>query len=238
MKFSTLRFGIATVGSMIIIGCAPTFTEPEPPRAIIIFDYVPPAEAVPGSAGSTFAIVGSKFTTPIPLFRTFANNMTNDFGEILTARGYGVRGPFRLYDNLTYSDKEESDLILTAEVKFSSDTSQITYSSLGHVPSGSITVSCHVNLIMSESLTNERLWSKSVAITPFVVDLRARKGYPMGANLAGLLKNENLFYSSVGHALDAQYTEIMNKIYGYLDPKQMSIVTESARELRKRKVNR
>ena len=60
----------------------------------------------------------------------------------------------------------------------------------------------------------------------------------MGVNLASLLKNENKFYSDVAHALEAQYTEIMNKIYGYLDPDQMAIVTTSARDLRKRKVNR
>ena len=164
--------------------------------------------------------------------------MTKDFGEILTARGFGVRGPFMEYDHLTYSDKEGSDLILTAEVKFSADTSQISYSSLGYIPRGAVTVSCHVNLIVSESLTNERLWSKSVAITPFTVNLQARNGYPMGVNLASLLKNENKFYSDVAHALEAQYTEIMNKIYGYLDPDQMAIVTTSARDLRKRKVNR
>ena len=238
MRNSTLRFCTITVVCIVVSGCASTVTEPEPPRAVITFDYTPPAEAIPGSAKSTFAIVGSQFDTPVPLFRTFASNMTKDFGEILTARGFGVRGPFMEYNNLTYSDKEGSDLILTADVKFTSDTSQITYSSLGNIPSGDVLVNCHVNLIVSESLTNERLWSKSVAITPFTVNLRARNRYPMGANLASLLKNENKFYSDVGYALDAQYTEIMNKIYGYLEPKQMAIVTTSARDLRKRKVNR
>ena len=238
VRIHALRLGILTLVCTMIVGCAPVVTEPEPQRATITFDYEPPADAIPGSANSTFAVVGSRFDTPVPLFRTFASNMTKDFGEILTARGFGVRGPFMEYDHLTYSDKEGSDLILTAEVKFSSDTSQITYSSLGYIPRGAVTVSCHVNLIVSESLTNERLWSKSVAITPFTVNLRARKGYPMGVNLASLLKNENKFYSDVAHALEAQYTEIMNRIYGYLDPKQMAIVTTSARDLRKRKVNR
>ena len=232
------RLGILTLVCAMIVGCTPIVTEPEPQRATITFDYEPPADAIPGSANSTFAVVGSRFDTPVPLFRTFANNMTNDFGEILTARGFGVRGPFMNYNSMTYSDKEGSDLTLTAEVKFISDTSQITYSSLGYIPRGSVTVNCHVNLIVSESLTNERLWSKSVAITPFEANLQARHGYPSGANLASLLKNEKSFYSNVGHGLEAQYAEIMNKIYGYLDPKEMAIVTASAKDLRKRKVNR
>ena len=95
-----------------------------------LLDYTPRAESTPGSADTTFAVVGAQFKTPVPLFRTFASNMTKDFEEILTARGFGVRGPFMEYNDMTYSDKEGSDLILTAEVEFSSDTSQIKYSSL------------------------------------------------------------------------------------------------------------
>ena len=219
----------------MIASCVPINTEPEPPRAIITFDYMPSAEATPGSAGATFAIVGAQFETPVPLFRTFASNMTKDFGEILTARGFGIRGPFMVYDDMTYSDKEGSDLTLTAEVDFSSDTSQIRYSSL-RIPSGSVVVKCHVNLIVSESLINERLWTRSIAITPFTVNLLSRNAYTARASLATLLVNENKFYSDVGRALEAQYTEIMNKIYGYLDSKEMAIVTQAARDLRERKV--
>lgn len=235
MKYSILRFGIVAVVCVIIVGCASVTTEPEPPRAIITFDYTPLTEAVPGSADATFAIVGTQFDTPIPLFRTFASNMTKDFGEILTARGFGVRGPFMAYNDLTYSDKEGSDLILTTEVEFSSDTSQIRYSSLG-IPSGSVTVKSHVNLIVSESLTNERLWTRSIAITPFTVNLLSRNAYSGRASLDALLINENKFYSDVGRALESHYTEIMNKIYGYLNSKDMAILTQSARDLRKRKV--
>ena len=139
------------------------------------------------------------------------------------------------YNDMTYADKEGSDLTLTAEVEFSPDTSQIRYSSFG-IPSGSVTVKSHVNLIVSESLTNERLWTRSIAITPFTVNLQSRNAYTVRANLANLLVNENRFYSNVSHALEAQYTEIMNKIYGYLEAKEMAVVTQSARDLRKEKV--
>ena len=235
MRLLVFQFSVIVVVCIIIAGCVTTTVEPEPPRAIVNFDYTPPSEAIPGSADATFAIVGTRFDTPVPLFRTFASNMTKDFGEILTTRGFGVRGPFMAYDDMTYSDKEGSDLMLTAEVEFSSDTSQIRYSSFG-IPSGSVTVKCHVNLIVSDSLTNARLWTRSIAITPFTVPLLSRNAYSVRASLATLLVNENRFYSNVSHALEAQYTEIMNKIYGYLDAKEMAIVTQSARDLRKKKI--
>ena len=237
MRYSTLYFSIVAIVFVILVGCVPTTIEPEPPRAIVNFDYTPPAEAVPGSADATFAVVGTRFDTPIQLFRTFASNMTKDFGEILTARGFGVRGPFMAYNDMTYTDKEGSDMTLTAEVEFSSDTSQIQYSSFG-IPSGSVTVKCHVNLIVSESLTNERLWTRSIAITPFTVNLRSRNTYTTRASLTTLLVNESRFFSDVSHSLDAQYTEIMNKIYGYLEAKGMAVVAKSARDLRKKKIVR
>ena len=237
MRDSILYSSFMAMISVFLAGCIPANIEPEPPRAIVNFDYTPPSEAIPGSADATFAIVGTRFDTPISLFRTFASNMTKDFGEIVTARGFGVRGPFMTYDDMTYSDKEGSDLMLTAEVEFSSDTSQIQYSSFG-IPSGSVTVKCHISLMVSESITNERLWTRSIAITPFTVSLISRKAYTTRASLANLLVNENRFYSDVSQALEVQYAEIMNKIHGYLEAKEMAILTQSARDLRKKKVIR
>jgi len=235
-----MRFSIIIVVFITVAGCA-VHVEPELPRAIITFDYSPP-EMMPGSANLTFAVVGAEIVggrrgTPIPLFKTFASNMTKDFSEILTARGFSVKGPFQDYDIMTYTDKEGTDLILTAEVEFSSDTTQIRPSSIGRL-NGSIIVSCHVNLVAYESLTRNRLWTKSVAITPITVELISRNVYPNGASLATLLVNENKFHNDVGRALESQYTEIMNRIYGYIEPEGMSIVGEAAQKLRQQKIVR
>lgn len=240
MKHLTMRFSIIIVVFITVAGCA-VHVEPELPRAIITFDYSPP-EMMPGSANLTFAVVGAEIVggrrgTPIPLFKTFASNMTKDFSEILTARGFSVKGPFQDYDIMTYTDKEGTDLILTAEVEFSSDTTQIRPSSIGRL-NGSIIVSCHVNLVAYESLTRNRLWTKSVAITPITVELISRNVYPNGASLATLLVNENKFHNDVGRALESQYTEIMNRIYGYIEPEGMSIVGEAAQKLRQQKIVR
>ena len=238
MKHLALRFSIIAATFITLIGCA-VHVEPEPPRAIITFDYSPP-ETTPGSANLTFAVVGAEIVderrgTPIPLFKTFASNMTKDFAEILTARGFSVKGPFQDYDRMTYSDKEGTDLILTAEVEFSSDTTQLRYSSIGTI-NGSIIVSCHVNLVAKESLTRNRLWTKSVAITPITVELISRKAYPNGARLARLLVNENKFHNDLGRALEGQYNEVLNRIYGYIEPEDMATVGEAAKKLRKQKI--
>ena len=236
MKCTILCLAIVCV---TIAGCLSTVVEPEPVRAIITFDYSPP-ETTPGSANLTFAVVGAEIVggkrgTPIPLFKTFASNMTKDFAEILTARGFSVKGPFQDYDIMTYTDKEGTDLILTAEVEFSSDITQIRPSSIGRL-NGSIIVTCHVNLVAYESLTRNRLWTKSVAITPITVELVSRNVYPSGASLATLLINENKFHNDVGRALEGQYTEVLNRIYGYIEPESMTIVGDAAKKLRDQKI--
>ena len=232
MRYSTLQLSIVAVVCMVIAGCAPI--EPEPPRAILTFDYKP-REAAPGSADVVFAVVGVRIDTPVGLFRDFARNMANDFGEILTARGFSVKGPFQEYDLMTYSDKEGSDLVLSAEVEFTSDLTQLSYTTISRVK-GPLTVSCHVNLVARESLTNNRLWTKSIAITPVRVGVDSRRAYPNGASLHALLVQENQLYGALGRALEAQYTEIMNRIYGYLDPKEMATVKQAAQKLREQKV--
>ena len=229
MRYLTLQLGIIVVVCMVMVACAQ-----KPPRAIITFDYEPIPDAAPGSTNVTFAIINTQFEGPVPLFSTFADNMAKDFAEILTAHGFGIRGPFISHDSMTYSDREQSDLTLTAEVNFTPDTSQI-YWRLGGRPNGLVIIKSHLNLVISESLTNERLWTRSVAIQPFTVAFRSKKFYSTQSNLTTFLVNDNQFYSDVGRALEIQYTEIMNKIYGYLNTTDMVVVAQSARDLRARK---
>ena len=50
------------------------------------------------------------------------------------------------------------------------------------------------------------------------------------------METDNSFYSDIGRVFESQYDEILNKIYIYLDPREMAIVKNQAMELRKRKV--
>ncbi len=47
--------------------------------------------------------------------------MTKDFEEVLTAKGYTIEGVYRTFDEMNYPNKEGSDLIVTAKVKFDAD---------------------------------------------------------------------------------------------------------------------
>ena len=219
----------------------------EPPRTNIIFDYIPATKAPVGSTNITFAVVNTYFETPVPMFKEFAENMTKDFQEILTEKGYHIKGPFKNYDEMIYPDKEGSNLLLEADVKFRSDTSQLRWDNVEvkfeskeakeyYRASGSITINCHINLILYESLTRERMWTKSLSITPLVVTILSHEMYPSKATLAGQLKEDNQFHADLGKALQSQYNEIMSKIEAYLDPREMKILAKQVQQLRKQKV--
>ena len=271
MRFSVLGALVSLLCIVVLAGCAAT---PQPPRSIITFDYTPANEDDTGSAGVTFAVLETQlltsnqlnvtqlvFQTPSPLIADFANNMTKDFMELLSSRGYGVRGPFKSYDDMIHPEKEGSDLLLAAEVDIDLDVSGVrhyykdrTFGVDGYAFAGPVKVRANVNLIVYESLTNTKMWKKNIAIPPQTVRLKSHNLYTAGY-LAQLglgsvshpdvrgsilfyewLKSENKFYSGVGRVLESQYADILNRIFDYLDPREMSMVKSQSMELRKKKV--
>ena len=252
-----MKYAITILKSMLILymglaitGCA-IFGSSEPPvrRIEPRFDYEP-VEAAREKRDITIAAVGSQFEIPIgqnpsPLFERFASNMADDFGEIITARGYTLRGPFQTFDEMTFVDKDNSNLILTAKVTFIDDLTgtDVRYNkgawgigAGGWKVSGEILVSGRISLIISESLTNEKMWTKSVNIRSIAVELTPTLYERRTITVADVLKNDDRFYTELGKLLDKQYYEIMNRTYGYLDPREMMLINKQAAELRKRKV--
>ena len=275
MRFSTLQINVAAViCSIVIAGC--TSMPAEPLREVIAFSHTPKEEAAPGSSDVTFAVVGAQLAdpvqqvqglallqAPVPLFEDFANTMTKDFMEVLNARGFGVTGPFENYDKIIHPVKEASDLLLTAEVTFTADMSDVRFGKtfIGksffdktryYTLAGSCRVKSDVTLVLSECLTNEPMWSKSIPMEQFTVPFdNVHPSYSQydlvtfaatyGETLADIpiglfIEKDNKFHADLGHALEKQYDEILNKIYIYLDPREMAIVKNQAMELRKRKV--
>ncbi len=189
MRYFCQFFLAAMTCFVVIAGCGglPAM----PPREPISFDYTPEAEAAPGSADVTFVVVGAQLAKPAqqtaaqglfnvqtPLFDDFANTMTNDFMEVLNARGFGVTGPFKTYDEVIHPVKEGNDLLLTAQVNIITNTSDIRVDSYTRPPftetkyyalGGSVSVICDVKLVLLELLTNEPMWTKNVALDPFEV---------------------------------------------------------------------
>lgn len=260
MKTSSIKWlHICIIAVVCVIsGCATTSRDMVA-RINPNFDYTP-NETVAGNTGITFAAVGSQLSQRqgnlrtssldgtglprIPMIQRFISNMAADFGEVITARGYTLRGPFKTYDEMTFVDKDNSNLILTANIDFNVDYSatrieykrSILLSSLSsYAVSGSVAMRPRVTLLINESLTNEKMWTKSVNITPINVYIES-SGYPSGSiTFEEVLANDDEAFTELGMQLEKMYNEILNRAYGYLDPREISLLNKQAAELRKRK---
>ncbi len=255
-------FTLAALCITIFGGCVAT-REEIVLRRRPTFDYMP-EEDIAGKTGITFAVIGSQFgqnpgypSSPypymdpsgggspimmvglpsIPMFNRFSSNMAADFGEIITARGYTLRGPFPTFDDMTFVDKSNSNLILTAQINFNFDTSNIrviSYSKYWEY-TGSIYMNPRVTLLIHESLTNEKMWTKSVNITPIALPIGISKWNSPNVSFKRFLEVDNAVYSALGMQLEAMYKEILNRTYGYLDPREVDIIAKQAQDLRARK---
>lgn len=212
-----------------------------------IFDYSPPQQAKPAAANVTFAVVGATFPgSTSTLFQQFTQNISQDFFEILTSRGYTVRGPFQTYDDITFPDKKGSDLILMPELQINWDTRNLRWEpSFGaalfgksaYTGEGNLVLTGRINLVVAESLSHEKMWTKSVDIPPLTVRVDETAAYSIpNVPIQQLLESEPSVYNPVAKALEMQYKIILDRANQYLDPDEMQIVKKQAQEIRIKKV--
>ena len=261
-----LRVALVAWAALLAVGCVAPTAGPTTQRIAPTFDYTPAANAEPMSANITFAVVGSTFRvgsraeryeTPVPLFERFSSSMAHDFAEILTARGFTIRGPFATYDEMTFPDKENSNLVLSATVNLTPDISGLetvelttlagvvdavlgarrtTSDGKYYKTKGTMRLEGRVTLVVAESLTNEKMWTKSVDIEPVNVTLNGEHIFPARTiHLAEVLEHENQLYTDLGRALASRYVEIMERTHAYLDPREMALIDRQADSLRERK---
>jgi len=240
---------VAAAALLGALGCVTMSEEPEESYTPT-FDYAPPEQAQPRSAGVAFIVVGSQVVgPPVDIFQQFAGNLPADFQEMLLARGFSVRGPFPTYDELTYPDKKNSDLILMPRITFAVDTSALRWTTdvaatlfasggVSYVkPHGNVTVSGRLDLIVSESLSNEKMWSKSVSIPAVVVPVRGTGSYrSRQVPLQLLLEHEKGLRWDLARKLDQIYKETLSRAWSYLDPEEMRAVKKQSLQIRERKV--
>lgn len=242
--------------------CVPPQPTPPPEVYLPRFDWDPPSKAQPGSSRVTFAIVSPQFSahaasawagldgTP-PVLRDLQQALGAHFAELLTSKGFTTRGPFGTYMDMTFPDKKGSDLVLHSDI-------DITIADAGRSASphltlvgptrfsfrGTAELSGRVVLVLSETLSNERMWVKAV-------ELPAKRVAWVGTDLFAVQQNgdgtvvappfgkhfsDPGFTSTVGRELEAYYRATMDAAWRYLNPEEMSLVKKESQEIRQRKV--
>jgi len=148
----------------------------QPLRITPSFNWSSQTTNSPGSAKMTLGVISPSYLVqwrgeiPEP-YKSFRQDIEGDMMELLTNKGFTVRGPFEARDEMILADKKACDLLLTVEIEplFQSSTggwqTEVSKSTgIGYYFKGSISVYGKINLVASEPLSGEKLWSKSLEI--------------------------------------------------------------------------
>lgn len=219
----------------VVSGCAPT----KPAETYVPnYDFAPPESAPVASADVSFAIVlpayevtdeWEKYWTAQWPFDQITKNMALDFQELLPAKGFTTRGPYRSFDEMTFPDKKGTDLLLVPRLDMDLTFSTMKVTEEGMViVAGPATISGRVSLSVNESLTNERMWFKSIEIPAKQVEL----GH-YGRRIGSL--TDHSFSEPLAKAFEEMYASVMSTAWAYLDAEEMAMVKSQAMEIKKKK---
>lgn len=217
------------------------------PLTVPDFDFSPPSTVEPGSTGLKIALfepvyLGNFAYSDKSPFKNFRSSMSKDFEEILTARGYVIKGPYEAYDLMTYSDKSECELGLFADIDMN-----ITQTSGGwrYTPpgaygmgdvsryEGTLTINGKITLYISETFTKQKLIVKSLPIPQTDIEVEAEgkyKGYQQPNTIP--LNNPGV-HNPIANALKDFYQSTMKRVWDLLPKEDLIRVKNQIPQIRK-----
>ena len=240
--------GIATASLLLFGSIGGASTEP---LMAPEFYFSPPETPGTGSAGLTMALVSPSYKNLEDVgepFSTFQESLEAEIMEVLTTKGYSVRGPFDNRDEMLYSDKENSHLALIIEVEpdiqkatGSWSTVKMADNSTGYrFSKGTLNIFGKINLTALEPISGEKMWAKSVNIPKQVTEeFTSSKVFVGSRNTSDLTAIVTLAANGdanvanpITKALEKSFGEIMTKIWNHLDPAEFKRMEKKIAELK------
>lgn len=237
------------VFALLFLGCGGT-REATTPLLVPDFDFSPPSPVAPGSAGIKIAMIdpvysGNFLYANKSPFMQFRKNMGKDFEEILTARGYILKGPYEAYDLMTYSDKNECELGLDIEmdlniVETSGGWKHVspTYYNGGVISGnyseykGTLNLSGKITICIIETFTHQKLLIKSVPVPQEDIIVEAEARFALGAT--GFPIGDPGVHNPLANALSSFYKTTMKRGWDMLAPEELAHVQKQVPEIREK----
>ena len=239
---------------LFIVGCtstkqtATTTVQKLPPK----FDFTSPSRAQTGAANLTIALINPSYVQTdaaenlVSPYSDMASKMAQEFQELLTAKGFTIRGTFGSRDEMTFSDKTNSDIALSVAIDLQRDYNRkyIQHTSWGALLSKdlSYTYTMSGEILFRPSLVlsafspqyGELLWKKNITLKPSVFTYTGTKAYSEIPTWADELKQDNVVYNLVSKEIDKIYKEAMGLVWQQIDVSEMKTVAEQARKADKK----
>ena len=241
--------GIFIFAAFFIASDTPAKTQQSVTVKVANFSFTPDSTAKPKSQDLAFVLINPSYAesfhySPYHPFNDFAKAMAQDVEQTIVARGYSIFGPYSTPDEMVYSDKKNSDIILYVDiepeinlqnVKANQNFHSSLYGGTGYYTysfSGSMIMSGKINLTAKAVWNQEKLWIKSIPMEQKTIEIASTKTYEVNSLVAAFQNSDPGVVNPVVDAMEQYYTSIMKLIYAHLDPEEMKDVKKQADEIK------
>ncbi len=211
------------------------------------FDFSPPSPVASGSAGIKIALIEPSYSGNFsyqskPLFTQFRRNMGKDFEEILSGRGYILKGPYEAYDLMTYSDKTECELGLDVEIELNimqtsggwTNIPPGAYGIGGNYSKfkGTLNLSGKITISIIETFTRQKLLVKSVPVPQEDIAVVGESKHPYGST--GVPIDDPGVHNPLANSLSKFYKTTMQRGWDMLAKEDLEHVQKQVPEIREK----
>ena len=248
MKKHFFSLSVLFLFALFFYASKPSQKIQQPVESLIVPDYsfVPSSKVAPGSTGIRIALFKPVFPgnftyASISPFSTFRTNMNRDLEQILTSKGYILKGPFDTYDDMMYSDKKECELGLFTDIDLNITQTSGSWRNAGSVLlpvsySGTIAISGKITFYVSETFTKQKLLVKSLSIPQQIdVQLSSKLRYAGNEEIIMANKipiNDPGIHNPIALALVDFYKSTMKKASDMLEVEELKNLKAQAKDIR------
>jgi hypothetical protein len=228
---------------VILTSCGSTsnVVNKEVPRYNPNFDYTPPERANPRSADITVALINPVFADEDPSkmvqpYSTFIENMGDDFEEMLIAKGFSLRGPFKSRDEMVYGDKKNSDIALEIKISLKEEgklqlkkknnwAQAISKNAPNHYTVGG-TFYHFGNIIIeaTDPFTGEKFWKKTISLPRKRIDAQGTQTWTGVPTAEQMMSKDTGIYNPTAKALEEYYQEAIKTAWRHIDVDEMIMI--------------
>jgi len=249
-------FAIITTVLMACTPAKPTASATQQQKIVPKFDYSPKVTSKVGSSNITIALVSPTYGDPqlsMNPFEDMRKSMANDFEELLTSKGFKVRGPFNQIGEMLYNDKQNSDFIFLVDIDLNFKNIDRKYKVESATNWGGVllggnavdswfvyfgdgTITCNLTLTATSSSFGEKLWKKNISLTPIPFKYEGKQHWSSpSATLLDEVQKDNTVYNEISRVLEKQYNAIFELVEKQVEVDEMKSVSDEAHKVDKKK---
>lgn len=218
------------------------FAQKGPARYNPQFKFDPPKRESVASADVTIALlkpvfIDKEIAKAGSPWDDFSTKMQTHVEEMLTAKGFKVRGPFNTRDEMVFNDKQKSNFTLQVGIELSVDIQRDWKTVIGlggnslKVKRGTVSISSSVVMTAVSNFSGEKLWKKSIQLTQknFTYSGDAKWSFKE-ISFINEFREDNNLYNPIAKNLETIYAESLTVLWNQFDVDEMKGIAAEAKK--------